>query len=89
MKRLFFARIMQNYQLDLTEYLCPMPLLFFKKKSRTYVRPCHVILLLRQESVRDIELLCDEENIFILEKKEIFPSLFFLKLQALPRFGKK
>lgn len=66
-----------------------MPLLFFKKKSRTYVRPCHVILLLRQESVRDIELLCDEENIFILEKKEIFPSLFFLKLQALPRFGKK
>ena len=44
-----------------------MPLLFFKKKSRTYVRPCHVILLLRQESVRDIELVCDEENIFILE----------------------
>ena len=89
MKRLFFARIMRNYQLDLTEYLCPMPLLFFKKKSRAYMRPCHVILLLRQESVRDIELVCDEENIFILEKKEIFPSLFFLKIQALPRFGKK
>lgn len=53
------------------------------------MRPCHVILFLRQESVRDIELVCDEENIFILEKKEIFPSLFFLKLQALPRFGKK
>ena len=77
MKRLFFARIMRNYQLDLTEYLCPMPLLFFKKKSRTYVRPCHVILLLRQESVRDIELVYDEENILLLEKKKMCSSYFF------------
>lgn len=83
MKRLFFARIMQNYQLDLTEYLCPMPLLFFKKKSRTYVRPCHVILLLRQESVRDIELVCDEENILLLEKKKMRSSYFFLKLKMI------
>ena len=83
MKRLFFARIMQNYQLDLTEYLCPMPLLFFKKKSRTYVRPCHVILFLRQESVRDIELVCDEENILLLEKKKMRSSYFFLKLKMI------
>lgn len=83
MKRLFFVRIMRNYQLDLTEYLCPMPLLFFKKKSRTYVRPCHVILLLRQESVRDIELVCDEENILLLEKKKMRSSYFFLKLKMI------
>ena len=83
MKRLFFSIIMQNYQLDLTEYLCPMPLLFFKKKSRTYVRPCHVILLLRQESVRDIELVCDEENILLLEKKKMCSSYFFLKLKMI------
>lgn len=83
MKRLFFARIMRNYQLDLTEYLCPMPLLFFKKKSRTYVRPCHVILFVRQESVRDIELVCDEENILLLEKKKMYSSYFFLKLKMI------
>lgn len=83
MKRLFFVRIMRNYQLDLTEYLCPMPLLFFKKKSRTYVRPCHVILFLRQESVRDIELVCDEENILLLEKKKMRSSYFFLKLKMI------
>ena len=83
MKRLFFVRIMRNYQLDLTEYLCPMPLLFYKKKSRTYVRPCHVILFLRQESVRDIELVCDEENILLLEKKKMRSSYFFLKLKMI------
>ena len=83
MKRLFFVKIMRNYQLDLTEYLCPMPLLFFKKKSRTYVRPCHVILFLRQESVRDIELVCDEENILLLEKKKMRSSYFFLKLKMI------
>lgn len=47
------------------------------------MRPCHVILLLRQESVRDIELVCDEENILLLEKKKMCSSYFFLKLKMI------
>lgn len=59
---------MQNYQLDLTGYLCPLPLLILKRVVRDYVKPYKLIVILNKESEKDIALFCLEEQIEIIDR---------------------
>lgn len=60
---------MQNYQLDLTGYHCPIPLLIFKRVLKTYPKPYRLSLIINAESETDICLLCQEERISYLRKE--------------------
>ena len=61
--------IMQSYQLDLTSYRCPLPLLIVKKALGVNLKPYYLELLINQESERDMELLCEQEKIAIITKE--------------------
>lgn len=59
---------MQSYQLDLTGYLCPLPLLALRRVVKEYIKPYQLTIMINHESKRDVELFCAEENIVIMEK---------------------
>lgn len=59
---------MQSYQLDLTGYLCPLPLLALRRVVKEYIKPYQLTIMINHESERDVELFCAEENIAIMEK---------------------
>lgn len=59
---------MQSYQLDLTGYLCPLPLLALRRVVKEHTKPYQLTIMINHESKRDIELFCAEENIAIMEK---------------------
>lgn len=70
---------MQIYQLDLTEYRCPLPVLMVKNVLKTYPRPYQLCLILNRESEIDIRLLCEKEKVKI--KKEIEDCFIQLHLE--------
>lgn len=51
----------QEYQLDLRNYTCPLPLLMTKKAIKSLEQgSCLVLLLNKQTSLADLYLLCQE-----------------------------
>ena len=79
-KRLFFTNFIQTYQLDLTQYLCPLPLLMVRKILKTYPKPYQLLLILNRESESDIHLLCEKEKVMTI-KKEIEDCFIQLYLE--------
>lgn len=68
-KRLFFTNFMQTYQLDLTQYLCPLPLLIVRRILKTYPKPYQLLLILNRESEADIHLFCEKEKVIMIKRE--------------------
>lgn len=61
---------MQVYQLDLREYLCPLPLMVVKEVIKNASKPYQLTLLLNTINKTDIELFLAKEHILFSKIEE-------------------
>ncbi|OOH91206.1 hypothetical protein BMT54_02845 [Pasteurellaceae bacterium 15-036681] len=55
-----------HYQLDLRQYLCPLPLLMTKKAVKDLVAGDQLEILTNHSvSLRDFELMCEEQSLHL------------------------
>ena len=68
-----------NYQLDLTEFTCPLPLLMAKKALQQLESGATLILLINNIStISDFRLLCEAEGYLLISIEK--PTALYTKL---------
>lgn len=74
-----------DYQLNLTEYLCPLPILTTKRMLMKLAAGDNLTLLINHSiSTQDIRLLCEQRNcsVTVLENTNDFLKLRIQKIKG-------